>query len=148
VNTQDAETQQHKIFLDAFIACRDVAKSAEIAGITNPTTIKNLYLKYKNVYKALFEKLEMPEESMLTNMISVAKTSSSDNARLKALEMMLKLTGAMNDGSVIINVNTDETRKTAEEEYKLYIKIKAQPELEQNLLEVMEGRNAATNQAE
>lgn len=142
------EIPKHKKFLEHFVETRDVKEAARLSGIENPATISAYYHKYKNIYKALFEKLEMPETTLLESLIEIANTGSvptahglqtSDSVRLKAIEIILKLMGALSDNAVVVNVNTAEQKqRDAEREFAVYTRLKADKETTSRLLEIIE----------
>jgi len=129
------EESKHKKFLEAFIDTRSVAEAGKIAGIDNPATLNNYFSKYKNYYKALFEKLEMPEIKILENVKAIAVGADSDRTRLSALELILKLIGAINEANKVeVNVITDEDKV---KELKLYTEIQNDAELSDRLLAII-----------
>lgn len=133
------EKTKHQIFLETFVETRDISEAARRAGIENPATIKNYYSHYKNYYKALFEKIGMPEDSLLEVLGDLSANAEKDSDKLKAIELILKLTGALTDATQTVNVNVGaDKEKEKQNEIAIYGKIKNDPVLCTRLLEVME----------
>lgn len=136
------EISKHKQFLEAFIQTRDVKAAARLAGIENPATISSYYSRYKNIYKALFEKLNMPEDTLLENLRDIAADNTAGgHVRLKAIEMILKLMGALTDGAVVVNVNTEDKKRENAVEFGIYQKIKSDAALNSKLMEIIESES-------
>lgn len=127
----------HRIFLEKFVETRDVASAAKAAGIENPATIKYYYYKYKQYYRAIFEKLGMAEESTLEMLSDIAANAEKDSDRLKAIEMILKIMGTLTDTVVNINAESVDKEDEKERELAMYNKIKSE-NLTEKMFEILE----------
>lgn len=126
-NKPPEEEKAHAIFLETFVETLDFEKACTTAGVSK-SKAEELLKRYRNEYKAVFEKLGFGETDVLEGLIALARDANrtivtklgveevADNqARFNALKLIAEIMGIMKTTQITItaegSASLEETNK-------------------------------------